>query len=134
MKYILVVDDYFLTTPIPTSRGRQTLEVYMIQLAARFGVGVQFLDNAESAVKIFMDDPNNTPSLILMDGHFGEGRMRGVEAVGRIRRVDQDVPIVMISGDQQSNNDGKAAGATDGLEKQKLGCEGEEIIRRLLVL
>lgn len=99
---VLVVEDY------PTNR-----EIARHHLVAS-GCRVSLADNGRTALERFRDAPVD---VVLMDLHMPE--MDGLEAAGRIREFDKDIPIIGMTADvlPSRQKECRDAGMNDVLNK-----------------
>ena len=82
---------------------------------------------AEDALHHILD----TGSDFLLPDH-GMGRMSGTTLISELRRRGQRLPIIMVSGNPQTEEEARLAGATEFLQKSDDMRHLEERVRSLL--
>ncbi len=84
--------------------------------------------NAEDALHHIV----GTGSDFLVTDH-GIGRMSGTKLISELRRRGQRLPIIMVSGNPQTEEEARLAGATEFLQKSDDMRHVEERVRSLLL-
>ena len=82
MGSILVVDD------------ERDIRVILTEILQAEGYSVSQADCAEKAIQMIK---NNTPDVVLLDKVI-PGRMSGLDAISHIKKIDQNIKVIMLTG------------------------------------
>lgn len=106
MEHILVVDD------------QQEICDLLREVLADADHEVSAVRYAEKALPLIAADPRKY-DLIILDLDFGPRHMNGIEALKRMREIEADIPVIMLSGKGTISSAVEAikSGALDFLEK-----------------